>query len=529
MASKQITKTWWGEKWLDALKGVYYTNRIGRGKTYANTGRVYDILIKDNLALAKVKGNYRNYYNVSVEFKLFTQKEKNIIIKTIYENPQIQSALLNHKLPSQLYSLLLEEGVNVFPTSHESLDTNCNCPDYTTICKHIAGLVYMIALEIDKDPFLIFKLQGLDLLDCLNLEVEKNTVKDISEIFTNTDTPKDEDLDFSKISNLHSEIFQLLDDNPVFYKKDFKAILDNIYRSMPRYAKKHCENYTRQGYNHYGGYTKLDFKYSQFTGQEDEYIGWLEEIFQKRWSMPNQWETFKLNINNNYQISSIKTGAKTPFNSNKSKSTLFGFYTELSESNITTFNYDIQFLNLIYQFTLELIKKHAIVPELFKSGKNYHIRWVPAVFDKNISNVINVLTDFCPENLITFKNNELSRKDQIIVAVSLFVQGFFERYLKYGTAQSIKRNYTEDVFKLFFCYPQKFKNEITTPEAINQWLSKFQINSRDYDLYLLIEESHNGFNIDIKVNDEMESINEVIETTSDTLLKTNLLKDLPHK
>ena len=529
MASKQITKTWLGEKWLDALKGVYYTNRIGRGKTYANTGRVYDILIKDNLALAKVKGNYRNYYNVSVEFKLFTQKEKNIIIKTIYENPQIQSALLNHKLPSQLYSLLLEEGVNVFPTSHESLDTNCNCPDYTTICKHIAGLVYMIALEIDKDPFLIFKLQGLDLLDCLNLEVEKNTVKDISEIFTNTDTPKDEDLDFSKISNLHSEIFQLLDDNPVFYKKDFKAILDNIYRSMPRYAKKHCENYTRQGYNHYGGYTKLDFKYSQFTGQEDEYIGWLEEIFQKRWSMPNQWETFKLNINNNYQISSIKTGAKTPFNSNKSKSTLFGFYTELSESNITTFNYDIQFLNLIYQFTLELIKKHAIVPELFKSGKNYHIRWVPAVFDKNISNVINVLTDFCPENLITFKNNELSRKDQIIVAVSLFVQGFFERYLKYGTAQSIKRNYTEDVFKLFFCYPQKFKNEITTPEAINQWLSKFQINSRDYDLYLLIEESHNGFNIDIKVNDEMESINEVIETTSDTLLKTNLLKDLPHK
>ena len=36
MASKEITKTWWGKKWLDALKGVYYTNRIGRGKTYAN-------------------------------------------------------------------------------------------------------------------------------------------------------------------------------------------------------------------------------------------------------------------------------------------------------------------------------------------------------------------------------------------------------------------------------------------------------------------------------------------------------------
>ena len=76
MASKSITKTWWGEKWLDALKGVDYTNRIGRGKTYANTGRVYDILISDNLALAKVKGNYQSFYNVSVEFKQFSQSEK---------------------------------------------------------------------------------------------------------------------------------------------------------------------------------------------------------------------------------------------------------------------------------------------------------------------------------------------------------------------------------------------------------------------------------------------------------------------
>ena len=76
MSSKKITKTWWGEKWLDSLKGVYLTNRIGRGKTYANTGRVYDILINDNLALAKVRGNYKSFYNVSVEFRQFSQSEK---------------------------------------------------------------------------------------------------------------------------------------------------------------------------------------------------------------------------------------------------------------------------------------------------------------------------------------------------------------------------------------------------------------------------------------------------------------------
>ena len=75
------------------------------------------------------------------------------------------SALLNHKLPNELYQILLDEGVNVFPSSHRDLDTDCNCPDYATICKHIAGLVYMIAMEIDKDPFLLVAVQptrGLD-------------------------------------------------------------------------------------------------------------------------------------------------------------------------------------------------------------------------------------------------------------------------------------------------------------------------------------------------------------------------------
>ena len=525
MASRQITKTWWGEKWLDALKGVYYTNRIDRGKTYANTGRVYDIIINDNLALAKVRGNYQSFYNVSVEFKEFTQTEKNLIIKTIYENPHIMSALLNHKLPVEVYELLKYEGVNVFPTSHRDLNTSCNCPDYATICKHIAGLVYMIALEIDKDPFMIFKLRGLDLLDALNLEIEDTTIRDITEIFAHSDAPKEGELDFSKIPDLHSQIFQLLDENPVFYSKDFKKILDNIYKSMARYSKKHCENYTRQGYSHYEYYVNLDYSAGSFRGKEDDYIDWLEDVFLKRWGMPNQWENFSLNINNNYAVSKITTGKPSPFTRNTDESLLFGFFTELGESALDKFNDDIRFLNLIYQFSLELIKKHALIPEIFKSSKTYHIRWIPAIFDKEISNIIDTLTRECGDDLITFKNSQISKKDQVIAAVSLFVKGFFEQYLRTGPSRQMRKNYEEEVFRLFFIESQKFKKSPSTPEAINQWLGRFQINSRDYDLYLLIEEAMSGFNVNICVNDEMERIYDVIENTDDTLLKTNLLKD----
>ena len=242
--------------------------------------------------------------------------------------------------------------------------------------------------------------------------------------------------------------------------------------------------------------------------------------------MPNQWDEFKLNINNNYEISKITTDKTCPITD---EALLFGFFTELSESSILKFNKDIRFLNLIYQLSLELIKKHALIPELFKSGKTYHIRWIPAIFDREISKIIDALTAQCPDKLITFKNSEISRKDQIITAASLFVKGFFEKYLSHGTSQAIRKNNGEDVFRLFFIKPQKFRKSPTTPEAISQWLSRFQISSRDYDLYLLVEETVRGFDVDICVNDEMENIYDAIGKTNDPLLKTNLLKDIHHQ
>ncbi|WP_298524254.1 DEAD/DEAH box helicase [uncultured Methanobrevibacter sp.] len=520
MARKEITKTWWGEKWLDALKGVYLTNRIERGKTYANTGRVQSIQINGNVASTKVKGNYRSFYDVEVEFRQFSESEKDIIIRTIHENPTIMSALLNRKLPKELHDELKYAGVNVFPTSHRDIHTSCNCPDYASVCKHIAGLVYVIAREIDRDPFLIFRLQGLDLIDTLNLEDKKTDIRDIDELFKGEDVIADGEADFSKIPNLHSQILNLLDENPVFYSTDFKSILDYTYRTRKRFLKRSCLNYTRQGNEEdYSPYITLGYEPGVFGGPEEDYDDWLESVFLTRWQMPNRWERFNLNITENYEVSKIFPSESS------AEETLFAFFTEISESNISKFNRDIQFLNLIYQFSLELIKKQAIIPEIFKSDNHYHVRWIPAVFDRTISDIINILTGMCPDDTVTFKGEKISKRDQIIASVSIFVKGFHDGYLRLGTSQPMKRNYEREVFRLFFFEPQKFKSDINTPEAISQWLSRFQINSRDYDLYLLVEEDGESFKVDIRVNDELENIHEVISTTDDKALKTNLLKD----
>ena len=179
--------TWWGENWLNALRGVDFTNRIPRGKSYANTGKVYDIEIDGNTIYSKVKGEYYDHYDTSISFNTFNNKEKEIILETIRNSPTILSALLNHQLPSELYEELSNNGIEVFPTSVDDITPDCNCPDYAYICKHIAGLVHMIANEVDKDPFQVFKLQGCDLLSLLDYQKTTDDIKSIDDLFNNED------------------------------------------------------------------------------------------------------------------------------------------------------------------------------------------------------------------------------------------------------------------------------------------------------------------------------------------------------
>ena len=179
--------TWWGENWLNALRGVDFTNRIPRGKSYANTGRVYDIRIDTNHVCSKVKGKSYHHYDTCISFNKFTDNEIEKILETIRNSPSILSALLNHQLPSELYEELLKQGINVFPTNVDDITPDCNCPDYAYICKHIAGLLHMISHEVDKDPFQVFKLQGCDLLKLLDYKKTSDDIKSIENLFNYED------------------------------------------------------------------------------------------------------------------------------------------------------------------------------------------------------------------------------------------------------------------------------------------------------------------------------------------------------
>ena len=172
-------QTWWGAKWMNALSHIDYSNRLPRGRNYANKGAVQDLRISGNKIIAKVKGTRSKPYQVSVEIPSFVPKEKEALSEIILNNPLLLSKLLNRELPESLHSMAEARHIRIFPGRWDDLDMHCSCPDWAVPCNHLAAVINVIANEIDRNPFLIFKLHGYDIirkLQSIGIEAISETV-----------------------------------------------------------------------------------------------------------------------------------------------------------------------------------------------------------------------------------------------------------------------------------------------------------------------------------------------------------------
>lgn len=164
--AKTYGTTWWGRNWLASLTHIDNANRIPRGRSYANTGKVFDVNISpaEGRITAKVKGNYHPYYKVVLKFEQVNKEAKESFLGDLVKNITIVSKLTNRELDPSLLDLALKHHIKLFPSSWKDLGMTCNCPDFAVPCKHIAAVIYIVSEVIDSNPFYVFSLKGIDLL-----------------------------------------------------------------------------------------------------------------------------------------------------------------------------------------------------------------------------------------------------------------------------------------------------------------------------------------------------------------------------
>jgi len=159
---KRSGSTWWGQRWIEALERMSrgYSNRLGRGRTYARAGRTHDLVVEGGVATAKVTGSRATPYKVRIALAKLSEATWRKAIMTMAGRAQFAAALLAGQMPQDIDAAFQAGGTSVFPAKAADLQTSCSCPDWANPCKHVAATHYVLGEALDRDPFLLFELRG---------------------------------------------------------------------------------------------------------------------------------------------------------------------------------------------------------------------------------------------------------------------------------------------------------------------------------------------------------------------------------
>jgi uncharacterized Zn finger protein len=155
-------ESWWARRWVSVLDSFHISGRLGRGRSYARSGQVLSIEIAKGRIGASVQGSRPAPYQVSIGLKPLGPKEWKSVAKAVCAQAIFASKLLAGEMPQEIEEAFRSAGVSLFPSQHSDLKTQCSCPDWSNPCKHIAAVYYLLGEEFDRDPFLIFRLRGME-------------------------------------------------------------------------------------------------------------------------------------------------------------------------------------------------------------------------------------------------------------------------------------------------------------------------------------------------------------------------------
>ena len=165
----KYAKTWWGQRFIAALEDFTDSGRLARGRSYSTDNRIKQWILQNGKVDAKLRGNINPYYGVykeptykvSVQMTHLSVAQWQKIIQKLSQRASFIARLLLNEIPENIETVFADAGVHLLPNDYRDFKVACDCPDYEVPCKHIAGVCYRLAGQLDQDPFLLFEMRGL--------------------------------------------------------------------------------------------------------------------------------------------------------------------------------------------------------------------------------------------------------------------------------------------------------------------------------------------------------------------------------
>ncbi|KJU85088.1 helicase, SNF2 family [Candidatus Magnetobacterium bavaricum] len=499
--------TWWGKAWVTAMEKIdYNTNRLPRGRRYANNGSVREIKISEGNVKAKVKGSRPSPYKIDIELPKFTEKQIKEIEGIINDNPALCSMLSIGQLPEGILSLLDSHKIHLFPNSWNDVQSDCSCPDWANPCKHLAAVYYIIANEVDKNPFIVFNLRGVPterLISAAGIHDEQShdqweKYKEKFVPFDSVDM-KEYYCSISAIPDLTFKpldiglMFLLLQDNPLFYRDgNLKEILSGIYKTVVG---------------------KIDTQFliededEGLLRDNDVYLSYnsnnvLQTFITPPDDLPSELD-YKTDVNKVPIIDEKKFAIKYKEH-NGCNVTFYKLVAYLANhpdpSECST---SLKFLKYTVSLSMALIRAAAFIPEVFAYSKDeFTIRYVPLINDEHIRNAIDYQAHLMPINVAYNQKAKtlLTRQgayDILCWTITTLIHNLLtEMYSR--ISDTLLDTFTKgEVFKV-----TTFQQS-NTAKSITDWLENLSIRKKDISPLIRIEmKEDDEFEVNVDIHNK---------------------------
>lgn len=156
----KIAQTFWGNSWCQNLERCSdFANRLPRGRTYVRNGSVIDLQIAPGKVAALVSGS--EIYDVKIAVAPLPNARWQKLCADCADDIDSLVELLQGRFSDGVMEVLCRPNTGLFPEPSQ-ITMRCSCPDWATMCKHVAAVLYGVGARLDSEPELLFRLRQVD-------------------------------------------------------------------------------------------------------------------------------------------------------------------------------------------------------------------------------------------------------------------------------------------------------------------------------------------------------------------------------
>ncbi|MBD2795786.1 DEAD/DEAH box helicase [Xenorhabdus sp. 18] len=462
--------TWWGKQWLNSLTNIDYDSRLPRGRTYANKGAVKNLTLKGGILRAKVQGSRSSPYQVSIQVPPLTQTQVERLLDALVDDPGVIARLLNRELDPSVLDLAKRLGIALFPSQWRDLAMQCSCPDWAVPCKHLAATIYLVSREIDGNPFLVFSLRGVDLIQQLKareIHIEREVkvnVPCLSDLLLAGGTPEEdtlpepmalETLVYADLPALSEALLAVLPTQTAFFPDgDLRKVMQRVLTRVAKYARR-----------------TLDGKIFLETP-----IVTLSASHQPRITLSREGHAIISGVDGLHSIAELDNALA-----------------HLTPADLPDRQSEVAALFHLRMMSLHLLAQGAVVPQVFTVEPDVlGVRWLPAMLDNRVAEQMQRLARGLPSQLAVLSPNQpISPMMQANALCSVFL-GY---YLRLASNYVKEKPIGNKILSLLFsAEPKSFagSGESAIGPALQAWLARYHLAERDYTPVLSLDEGERG-------------------------------------